>query len=151
MDNYISVGMWKAEGTLTPYPSGDPGAIYNYNHGTLYGSFAGSFDAGTASIFGSDSGGYGYPGQTTFLMNEVSGQSLDWGIYNLRLGAGNTFSGKPSGDAGWSAAVGGTGDFGYRYESGYENGYWLAQAGGIWYASGEVSGSLYNGIYLTDR
>ncbi len=148
MSSYPAIGMWKAEGTLTPYPSGDPGGVYYYPHlGTLSGRFGGAFGAG--AIFGASSEAYSFS-ETTFLMNEVSGQSLNWGIYNLRLGAGNTFSGKPTGDASWSAMVGGTGDFGYSYDNGYENGYWLMQAIGTWYSTGEASGAA-SGFYMTNK
>jgi hypothetical protein len=145
--------MWTAAGSLGPYSSavypvtyaGNP-ANWTIEYGStgdlsLEGSFAGN-------IYGSVSG-YG-SFSTMFLVDNpvlTDPTSPPWGIYNFVLTGYNEFSGKPGGNAAWSADLGGQAQFGY----GGSGGYWLAHVSGtdaIWTTDGQIAGTVA-GSYLT--
>jgi hypothetical protein len=137
--------MWMSEGILAPTQraTGLNPKDFQTEWGSLEAHLVGDFN---------DSGfiegwtGYGETsayGKTLFFVKDS--ESLPWGIYNLKLGSGNTFSDKPAGTANWSAMIGGQGTFGYEGD----NGYWLAKVEGSWTDDGEVRGDLINGKYLT--
>jgi len=110
--------------------------------------FAGSFD-GTGEIIGDY-----YWGKTKFLGYSQGDKtiSLPFGIYNLKIGAGNSYyEDKPAGsEVSFRARVGGMGAFGYEGD-----GYWLASVNGnSWmpYADGADHGTItgtLSGRYLT--
>jgi hypothetical protein len=142
---YPSIMMWMSEGTLTPTQraTGLNPEDLQTEWGSLDAHLLGDFN-GSGSIEGWT--GYGETsayGNTLFFVKDS--ESLPWGIYNLKLGSGNTFSDKPEGTADWSAMIGGQGTFGYEDD----NGYWLAKVEGTWTDDGEIRGDLINGKYLT--
>jgi hypothetical protein len=142
---YPNINMWMTEGTLTPTQRATG---LNPDHlqtewGSLNAHLVGAFND-SGSIEGWT--GYGETsayGKTLFFVNDS--ESLPWGIYDLKLGSGNTFSDKPEGTADWSAMIGGQGTFSYEDD----NGYWLSRVEGTWTDGGEIKGDLINGKYLT--
>jgi len=142
---YPNIIMWMAEGTLAPTQRAtglnpeDLQTEWGYLDAHLVGDFndSGFIEGWTGS---GETSAYG---KTLFFVKDS--ESLPWGIYNLKLGSGNTFSDKPAGTANWSAMIGGQGTFGYEGD----NGYWLAKVEGTWTDDGEVRGDLINGKYLT--
>jgi hypothetical protein len=142
---YPNINMWMAEGTLAPTQRAnglnpeDLQTEWGYLDAHLVGDFndSGSIEGWTGN---GETSAYG---KTLFFVKDS--ESLPWGIYNLKLGSGNTFSDKPEGTANWSAMIGGQGTFGYEGD----NGYWLAKVEGTWTDDGEVRGDLINGKYLT--
>jgi hypothetical protein len=140
---YPGIEMWMADGQLTPTQKATGLDPESFQTGWSYldAHLAGNFD-GSGSVEGWTGGDYAY-GETLFFVKDDKG--LPWGIYNLKLGYGNTFSNKPADTTNWSAMIGGQGTFDYE---GY-SGYWLAEVEGIWSDDGEIRGNLLNGKYLT--
>lgn len=141
---YPDIMMWMADGQLTPtqMTTGLDPENFQTGWGYLDAHLAGNFD-GSGSVKGWTYGEtYAY-GETLFFVKDSEG--LPWGIYNLKLGSGNTFSDKPAGDTNWSAMIGGQGTFDYEGDSGY----WLAEIEGTWSNDGDIRGDLLNGKYLT--
>lgn len=134
-DSYPGLGQWIASGTWTRTfkETVDPADLEEYwdeLSATVVGDFGGS-----GEIYGE---GYG---ETQFVSLLSEDRDLPWGVYNLKLGSPNTFSGKPAGDANWSAKAGG--GLGYC-----EEGFWLADVTGTWSDAGKITGNL-SGTYLT--
>jgi len=134
--------MWGISGTLTPTPVSidlNPDDL-EISEGSISGALSGNF-GGTGIITGLDDGN----GKAMFLYNNSTGQSLPFGIFNIRFGnsdSPNSYSGKPEGNTSWSAALGGTGTFGYSSLYSDEEGYWLATVAGTWTDSGEIGGNV---------
>lgn len=155
------LGMWIAEGILEPVAGTEttlnPDNSYYIDEGgwsdvALAGSFAG---ASAPTIYADYD-----DGRTKFVTYydpdyEVEGgyRSLPFGVYNLKMGdCDGSYSGKPAGNVGWSATIGGDGYFGY--DCSYDEGYWLANIGSNWYEYqpdeqfGTIDGTM-RGRYLT--
>lgn len=150
MTSHSDVNMWKAEGTFKPYPSGDQGGVYHPWYGAIMDTkLAGNFivnNQPTGSILGYQSQDAIASSGTFYLTEYLTDgyENLSWGIYNLSLGSGNVFSGKPTGNAIWSAQLGGKGQF-----SDSNTGYWLANiTNGNWTEDGQITASV-SGVYLT--
>ncbi len=151
---YSNLGMFMAEGNLSPYSglthSGNPADLTIYSPSSQSMILSGSFvDTSGSPISGSSVSGSGYFA-TQYLVQSWT-TSPPWGIYNFVLSGYNAFSGKPTtGDAKWSAELGGEGNFGY---GGYGGpvGYWLAQvaySGSNWTQDGQITGTV-SGDYVT--
>jgi hypothetical protein len=162
---YPGIGMWYAEGNIEPDAAINPQAVLSavdddvYIDGNSYNDIhlAGSFDADPTSriVGGEDYSGYGYGGSFETSYFVISDNNLNptysprWGIYNLMIPGASTeiynwYEGKPAapGPWGWSAVVGGQGQFGYGYDGSGDYGYWLASVKGSWAESGEITGTL---------
>jgi hypothetical protein len=142
--HYPGLSMWYVDGTLVRDQRStvsNPGD-YEIYEDAISGALDGRF-GGTSAIRGLSSWG-----TTLFFKDYATLNSLPWGIYELRLGYGNSFEGKPAGLASWSAVSGGLGSFGYTGAGGEQIGYWIAPVAGTWSDDGEILGSLA-GTYLT--
>ncbi len=146
---FPELGMWKAEGDLTPQQriSGLPTEELEVFHNFAFGGLGGAFAGGQGTIANE----YGMM-QTTFYAKPFYDEQeyldklipLRWGIYNLRSVYGNSFAGKPAGGVSWSAKVGGYGPTQMNAPF-----YYLADvAGGSWGTDGTISGQLA-GRYMT--
>ena len=141
---YYDINMWKNEGSLSPTvkstinPAGLGFMEYSASGINLSGNFGGS---------GSISGQGDYINTSMFGYSDTNGYegyaTLPWGIYSLTMGGpSNSFSDKPTGDASWSALVGGSGVFAHG-----GNGYWKSTASGNWSETGIIHGNV-NGEYM---
>lgn len=147
------IGMWKAEGDLTPTPkfaalypelTADLEVFHDIAFGIAGGSFGGQGSIGNQSS----------TLQTTFYGKRISVYDeeyqeyvekilpLRWGIYDI-LTQVNDFSGKPAGNSSWTAKIGGVGptQMGAPF-------YYLADITGTWAADETISGQL-SGRYMT--
>jgi hypothetical protein len=146
--HFPGLGMWMVDGTLVRTPKttvSDP-SYYKIYDGDITGLLSGTFGA-TSTILGEIDSGI-----TRFFKDMHEGSptyhtSLSWGIYNLKFGLDNEYTGKPVGLANWSSIAGGQGLFGYYLGAG-DSGYWLAGITGTWSDAGELRASL-SGTYLT--
>jgi hypothetical protein len=139
-DSYPGLGQWIASGTWTRTfketvdPDDlDPDDWAATREDGLSATVVGDF-GGSGEIYGEGDG------ETQFVHLTSEDRDLPWGVYNLKLGSPNTFSGKPEGDANWSAKAGG------GFPDG--EGFWLADVTGTWSDEGKITGNL-SGTYLT--
>lgn len=150
------IGMWKAEGDLTPtqkiaqLPAGITSADLEVFHDIAMGIAGGSFTGNQGIIYN-----YNNIMQTTFFGKLVSVYDeeyqeyvekilpLRWGIYDLRMAYGNSFSGKPSGATSWTSKIGGYGPTQMNAPF-----FYLADITGTWAADETISGQLA-GTYMT--
>ena len=156
VDLKVSPGtkMWKAEGeaTLTNKETVSDVSGTEVKTGSLNAKLSGGFDTE------SDSAAWGetISGETKFFA-ESGEDSLNWGIYNVQLGSGNTFTGKPDEPStDFTAVLGGPGQFNFSGEdSQNEDGFWLADVTATWGDDGNIrndnddGGSNSTGDYLT--
>jgi hypothetical protein len=133
---YPDLGMWSLSGTWDRRSEEAVPSFTGFGSQNLCAGLWGHYEK-QGTLFG-----HGH-GETLFLTTP-EGDTTAWGLYNLKLGEGNAFSGKPEADASWSAVAGGSGGF-----AAGRKGYWLAHTGGTWTATGEVTGDM-SGTYLTE-
>jgi hypothetical protein len=137
--------MWGIGGTLYPtqYATGLDPTQLTYEYGYIGGVLSGNF-GGTGSIYGQDDGS----GETLYLYNYSTGQSLPFGVFDIRFGNSsmpNYYYDKPTGNPSWSARLGGSAVFG---SDSVDEGYWLMAASGTWTDTGEITGNA-QGTALT--
>lgn len=138
---YPGTGMWEASGTWVPTYKETFADPVNYD---LY---SGAMTAKLVGIFGEYSEIFGSSdalSETYFYYSTVdslASSAAAWGIYNLRLGAGNMFSMDSSFDGAWSANIGGSGEFG-------TDGYWIGSVDGTFDTDGLIAGTM-SGQYLS--
>jgi len=150
------IGMWKAEGDLTPtqriaqLPEGVTADDLEVFHDIGLGILGGSFTGNQGKI-----NNYESIMQTTFYGKQISVYDeeyeeyvdkilpMRWGIYDLRMAYGNSFSGKPSGAASWTSKVGGYGPTQMNAPF-----FYLADITGTWKSDGTIDGQL-SGTYMT--
>ena len=148
-DFYPDINVWMAEGLMVPVNTYELVGSDDPWSGSLYAGLSGNFiidGSPTGDIYGSQNWYYYDPwGYTIFVEDYGTDTGLvPFGVYDFKLGGGNSFSGKPEGvDVEWSAIVGGEGNFDYSW-----SGYWLAHIGSTWTSDGEITGDLW-GTYLT--
>jgi len=148
------LGVWKAEGDLVPaqriaqLPAGVTAGDLQVFHDTGIGFLGGSFTSDQGII-----NNYSSIMQTTFYGKLISVYDeeyeeekilpLRWGIYDLRMAYGNSFSGKPSGATSWTSKIGGYGPTQMNAPF-----FYLADITGTWKADGTIDGQL-TGTYMT--
>ncbi|MBN1663668.1 MAG: FecR domain-containing protein [Deltaproteobacteria bacterium] len=156
--NDNNIGMWKAEGDLTPTPSMIPlpegvtqADLEVFHENTSQGALGGTF-AGSQGTIRSNNNVMqaAFYGKGIYTHYEESGAydldkvvPLPWGIYSLMAAYNNYFSGKPAGATSWTAKVGGMGDNPWNGRFVY-----LADIAGTWAADETISGQL-TGRYMT--
>ena len=133
---YPDLGMWSVSGAWDRQGKGAVPSLADFDTQQMSGNLAGHFE-NQGSVLGCGTG-------ETLFLTSAGGYTAPWGLYDFKLGEGNTFSGKPETDAAWSAVAGGSAAFDPD-----NDGYWLAHVDGTWTAAGEITGDIA-GTYLTD-
>jgi hypothetical protein len=137
---YYEDGMWRAEGTLSPFlveqvsnASSVSQTSAPLSGSGYYGGFRGAFNNG-GLIDGYVNGEESF---TDFFV--VDGTYRPWGVYNMSFESAEAqWLSRPAGASTFSAYTGGQGYFGY----GGSGGHWLASVKGTWNDAGEVRGWL---------
>jgi len=150
------LGVWKAEGDLVStqriaqLPAGITSADLEVFHDIAMGIAGGSFTGDQGII-----NNYSSIMQTTFygklisVYDEEYQEYVDkiipmrWGIYDLQMASGNSFSGKPAGDTSWTSKIGGYGPT--QMQAPF---FYLADISGNWLGNGTINGQL-SGTYMT--
>ncbi|HOZ01790.1 MAG TPA: hypothetical protein PLG20_08220, partial [Candidatus Syntrophosphaera sp.] len=146
------LGVWKTEGDLTPtqriaqlpaeVTSDDLDVFHDIAIGMLGGNFANGVGniQNQSSILQTTFYGKGLYDEEGYL-NEVI--PLRWGIYDVRMAYGNSFSGKTSVAPSWTSKIGGYGPTQMNAPF-----FYLADITGTWKADGTIDGQL-SGTYMT--
>lgn len=154
---YSDLGMWAAEGALTPTRMATDIGLSPQDLQSYVSS--GYLDANVEGYLDNDGyiSGWSDWGNTYFINQD--GNSQSWGIYDLKLGDENYYY-NPEGSKLWMATIGGYGQFGYNdsqglmkgdvygvYDGPYsEEGYgsWIATSVGVWNSKNDDSAETYS-------
>jgi hypothetical protein len=137
-EGYYEDGMWRAEGTLSPYYVEHVSDAWVYRDsaslsGGYFGGFRGTFNSEIESYIG----GALNSDNSYIDFFVVNGTQRPWGIYNMAFEAGETGGFfRPTGATNFTAYTGGEG-----YFSG-SSAKWLASVKGTWNDAGEIRGWL---------
>jgi hypothetical protein len=142
---YPDLELWSGQGNLTRQSMlasvggvSDPVNLAHDSGSPLFG-LSGDF-GGTGTITATS----GMAADTLYLYDTAAMRSIPFGVYQLSVGSTTTpFTGKPTGESSWRAAVGGKGAM-----DGYGSGYSLVEVAGTWSGEGIIDGSL-SGKYVT--
>ncbi|HQM46002.1 MAG TPA: hypothetical protein PLC82_09085, partial [Smithellaceae bacterium] len=149
-------GMWKAEGDLTQtqkvavLPDGVTSTDLEVFHDAAMGMLGGDF-GGQGKIFSYRSMMQtSFYGKGVYLYDEENDEydlekviPMRWGIYDMQIAYGNSFSGKPSGATAWTSKIGGYGPT--QMQTPF---FYLADITGNWQTDGTINGQL-SGKYMT--